>query len=52
MPEETVIINGYTVRIRYSAEKHPDIVSNMRDTLEKAKKIPKTTTKFDTKGQK
>ena len=38
MLEETVIINGCTVKIQYSAEKHPNIVSNMRDTLEKAEK--------------
>ncbi|MBQ9388212.1 MAG: hypothetical protein IJU01_06105 [Lachnospiraceae bacterium] len=52
MFEETVKINGHTVKIKYSEEKHPEIVSTMRDTLERSKKVIQNPAKFDKKGHK
>ncbi len=50
MLEEIVKINGHTVKIKYSDETHPEIISTMRDTLEKSKKFPKTPQNLTRKG--
>ena len=45
--EETVIVNGCRVTIKYADEENPEALNEMRALLEKQRIIPKTNSKFD-----
>lgn len=40
MEEETVVVNGCTIKIKYSDKQNPAAVATMRDILEKSKREP------------
>lgn len=50
--EETILIEGHKVKIRYAGQNNPNALQSMRELMEQQEIVPKITKKIDKNGQK